>query len=386
MVLRPDETREILEQTAERVLTGNTGSIGTPDPGADPTAASIDQWTTHFGWGRVNLGAAVSLAESGKMPPEAAIDSPDWYAPVNGATLPVTGLARARFATGKQFQWKLEWGVGEAPTSWHTASSGSSSSSVTSFGSVDLGQVRTALQSYVPPTDTGGPAFSAVSPNPFVNEFTVRLVVTGTGIPTQGVDRRVFTSDKDPTLRNGFPKRMGTGGEAPIRYADLNGDNVQELIVPTEDGMLHAYEPDGSELPGWPVHTQLEAPASGMAARRGLRRWRHRRRHWSPLRGAVVADLDGDGQPEVIDTAGHHVYVWEPDGTERPGFPVRSDLSFCGPALESQPLSHPKCGFSASPAVGRLEGANKPLDIVVPGLDGHLYALDGDGNALPDSP
>ena len=39
---------------------------------------------------------------------------------------------------------------------------------------------------------------------------------------------------------------MGTGGEAPIRYADLDGDNAQELIVPTEDGTVHAYEPDGS--------------------------------------------------------------------------------------------------------------------------------------------
>ena len=82
--LRPDETREILEQTAERVTTGNTAGTGTPDPGADADAPSIDQWTTHFGWGRVDLGAAVAVAQSGKIPPEAAIDSPDWYAPLTG--------------------------------------------------------------------------------------------------------------------------------------------------------------------------------------------------------------------------------------------------------------------------------------------------------------
>jgi hypothetical protein len=58
--LQPDEVREILEQTAERVTTGNTGTVGVPDPGADPTAPRIDQWTTHFGWGRVDLGAATA--------------------------------------------------------------------------------------------------------------------------------------------------------------------------------------------------------------------------------------------------------------------------------------------------------------------------------------
>ena len=33
--------------------TGNTLGSGTPDPGADPSAPRADQWTSHFGWGRV---------------------------------------------------------------------------------------------------------------------------------------------------------------------------------------------------------------------------------------------------------------------------------------------------------------------------------------------
>src|SRR5581483_1614599 len=124
--LRPDEVREILEQTAERATTGNTGTLGAPDPAADPTTPSIDQWTPHFGWGRVNLGAAAALARSGKIPPEAAIDSPDWYAPLTGSSFRVAGLARSRFATGHSFHWTLQWGVGEAPTSWHTVRGGNS--------------------------------------------------------------------------------------------------------------------------------------------------------------------------------------------------------------------------------------------------------------------
>ena len=384
--LRPDETREILEQTAERVTTPNTVGLGVGDPGAPAAAPRIDQWTPHFGWGRVNLGAAVAVAHSGKIPPQAAIDSPDWYAPLTGQSLHVRGLAQARFATAHQFTWKVQWGVGEAPRHWTTASHGSASSAVTDLGSIDLAQVRQALQSYNPPPDTGGPTFSSVSPNPYKNEFTVRLVVDGQGIPTPGVDRRVFTSVDDPSLRPGYPKRMGTGGEAPIRYADLNGDNTQELIVPTEDGTIHAYEPDGSELPGWPVHTLLERSAKGHAGAPGFNALEAQTPPREPPRGAAVADLDGDGRPEVIDTAGTHLYVWEPNGKLRPGFPVSSHLHLCGPSLESQPLVHPKCGFAASPAVGHLEGPGQGLDIVVPSLDGHLYAFDDQGHELPGFP
>ncbi len=354
-------------------------------PGGQPDRAPEDQWTPHFGWGRVDLGAAVSLARSGKIPPEASINSPDWYAPLTGDSFRLTGLARARFASGGQFHWKLQWGAGEAPASWNTAAEGDSNRVVGNFGTIDLAQVRTALASYTPPPDLGGPTFSANSPNPFRNEFTVRLTVTGAGIPTPGIDRRVFTALPDQGLRAGFPKRMGTGGEAPIRYADINGDNVQELIVPTEDGAIHAYEPNGSELPGWPVHTRLEKSAVGHANAPGFRGLASTPAY-EPPRGALVADLDGDGRQEVIDTAGTHIYVWEPDGTLRPGFPVESNLGFCGAAHESQPLVHPKCGFLSSPAVGRLKGRRFPLDIVAPSLDGHLYAYDGAGHLLPGFP
>ena len=382
ITLRPDETRELLEQTAERVLTGNTEGAGVPDPGADPTLPSDEQWSPHFGWGRADVGAAVGAVVKGDIPPEAAIDSPDWYAPLTGSSTEITGLARARFAGGGQLHWKLMWGAGEAPSSWTTASEGESSGTVTDFGSLNLETVRQALATYVVPPDAGGPTFAAGEPNPYENQFTVQLEVSGQGIALKGIDRRVFETFTDPTLKPGFPKRMGSGGEAPTRYADLNGDNVQELIVPTEDGTVNAYEPNGSELRGWPVHTEVQQAALGHTGSPGLAQLGLPR---EAPRAPVIGDLADNGNVDVITAAGTHVYAWHANGKPVAGFPVAANPAYCEPALETF-KSHPKCGFLASPALAHLEGFNKKPDIVEPGLDGHLYAWKANGKPVKGYP
>ncbi len=382
ITLRPDETRELLEQTAERALSGNTEGAGVADPGANPALPPDEQWTPHFGWGRANVGAAVGAVASGDIPPEAAIDSPSWYAPLTGSSVSITGLARARFATGGQFHWKLMWGAGQAPASWTTVGEGDSSTTVTNFGSIDLEAVRPALATYVVPPDSGGPTFAPGEPNPFQHEFTVQLEVNGQGIALTGIDRRVFDTFTDPTLLPGYPKAMGSGGEAATRYADLNGDNVQELIVPAEDGTIHAYEPNGSELRGWPVHTLTEQAALGHSGSPGLNALGLPP---EPPRAPVIADLADNGHPDVVTAAGTHVYAWHANGKLVPGFPVSSNQAFCGPALETD-SSHPKCGFAATPALAHLEGFNKKPDIVEPSLDGHLYAWRANGTPVPGYP
>ncbi|HEX4188753.1 MAG TPA: S8 family serine peptidase [Solirubrobacteraceae bacterium] len=382
ITLRPDEVRGLLEQTAERALTGNTEGTGVPDPAANPTLPPDEQWTSHFGWGRANVGAAVGAALSGNIPPEASIDSPDWYAPLTGSSVQISGLARARFASGGQLHWKLMWGAGQAPSSWTTVREGDSSGTVSDFGSIDLEAVRKALATYVVPPDSGGPTFASGQPNPFQHEFTVQLEVNGQGIPLTGIDRRVFDTFTDPTLVPGYPKRLGTGGESPTRFADLNGDNVQELIVPSEDGLVHAYEPNGSELRGWPVHTETEQAALGHTGSPGLAAVGLPR---EPPRGPLIADLAGDGASDVIVAAGTHIYAWHANGKPVTGFPLSSNPAFCGPALEND-QSHPKCGFLAAPAIAHLEGFTKKPDIVEPSLDGHLYAWRANGRPVPGYP
>ena len=383
--LSPDESRTIVEQTAEDVLPGNTAGVGVPDP-AQPG------WDEHFGYGRVNLGEAVEVAATGEPPPEASIDSPDWYAPLAGAKARLSGRLRARHADSDRFDYKVEWGPGLAPTTWHTVKTGANiTGTTTDLGELDLAAVRAELASYTPPPDPAGPVFSPTSRNPFKDQFTVRVTVTGHGVATKGVDRKVLTALPDgQQLRPGFPIRLGTGGEAPLRYADLDGDNRQELILPLEDGTIHAYRPDGSELPGWPVKTETHYSARKHAGARGFATGGVDP-PLEPLRGPTIADLDDDGSPEVITAAGLRIYVFQADGKLRDGFPVRNDPDFCDPALQRKENDdggawHRKCGFLATPAVGRIEGNDKPLNIVAPSLDGHLYVLRDDGTNAPNFP
>ena len=67
-----------MERTAEDILPGDTVGTGTPDP-------AQEGFDTHFGYGRANIGAAVAEAVAERIPPEASIDSPEWYQPLAGA-------------------------------------------------------------------------------------------------------------------------------------------------------------------------------------------------------------------------------------------------------------------------------------------------------------
>ena len=88
-------------------------------------------------------------------------------------------------------------------------------------------------------------------------------------------------------------------GESSPVLADLNGDNRNELIVGGSDGFVHALRPDGSELPGWPVRSDLPGYLS---IRRGprLQLGRGRYQPGGPILASVaVGDTNRNGIPEV---------------------------------------------------------------------------------------
>ena len=108
--LTGNEIRQLLTMTAEDVRPLNTGLIGPADK------ANIG-WDPHFGYGRVNLAAAMKRIHDDRIPPVAQIDSPDWFAPVNVDRLPaagleVTGLADDLHGAGVG-SWELEIACGQ---------------------------------------------------------------------------------------------------------------------------------------------------------------------------------------------------------------------------------------------------------------------------------
>src|SRR5205823_6752946 len=103
---------------------------------------------------------------------------------------------------------------------------------------------------------------------------------------THGQDRQAFVVNRDRSLLPSFPLDLGTSIESAPQFADLNGDGRQELVVADQDGRVHAFRQDGSELRGWPVR-QLVLPNIPVKARAGF------------VSSPAVADL-GNGRPDVI--------------------------------------------------------------------------------------
>ncbi|OLD64935.1 MAG: hypothetical protein AUI47_03625 [Acidobacteria bacterium 13_1_40CM_2_68_5] len=135
-----------------------------------------------------------------------------------------------------------------------------------------------------------------------------------------GLGPRLAAVSGDGRLLPGFPVWLPEiiDRDAPAA-ADLDGDGRLELVQatmpfygdstepvpePTAGGALipaalHVIRPDGSSRPGWPRQLRLGAS-------------------W----GAVLADLDGDGLPEILQQDGGQLLGFDAAGNSPPGFPV----------------------------------------------------------------
>lgn len=102
---------------------------------------------------------------------------------------------------------------------------------------------------------------------------------------------------REPTLLVTLKDRWEEAWLGSPAVADLDGDGVQEIVVPRGEALL-AWHPDGTLL--WKFPTG------------GGRIWA------SP----VVADFDDDGKLEVAFAAREKVYMLDSTGSPRPGFPV----------------------------------------------------------------
>jgi len=163
--------------------------------------------------------------------------------------------------------------------------------------------------------------------------------------------------------KDGWPIDLGEAiGPVSPRVADLDGDGDGEVLAGTVSGNLYAWHHDGE-----PLIAETGARADGFFARAagGL--------EVAP----AVADLDGDGEAEVIAASrGGSLYVWtihdvDADGAADlfgPAFPISID----GPA-------------SAAPLAADLDSA-PGLEVAAASRGGALVIVDGAGSHLGASP
>jgi len=240
-----------------------------------------------------------------------------------------------------------------------------------------------------------------------------------------GIATKDINVHDDPALLPGFPKDLQGDGAAAPRFADLNDDGKDEIVVATSDGLIHAYEANGSELPGWPVHT-TPIPSAALPAAKAYSSSEITRPIYSAsLRPPAIGDINRDGRLEVVvpDFAGR-ITAFDRFGKVLKGFPVRSNPAYSSPQPADRaagfyakhpqlvPGSYPRVGeklpnnpdlvpelvnrrtqsnrtawwFMSSPTLSDIDPSYPGLEIVQGGADRHVYAWHADGTPVKGWP
>jgi hypothetical protein len=380
--LKPNEVKQLFTMTAEDVVAENTIGTGTPDP-AQPG------WDQHFGYGRPDLGLALERIKEGKVPPQAFIDSPEWFDPMNVERQTSFDVRARLSARTGSFKWRLQWAPGIEPLDGDFKDVGgehvSSSPVDGALGTIPLSEVRGALDQRPgggATNDPTAPSKGSGDPDPNEPAFTVRVVVTDAD-GNRGEDRKVLFAYRDKSLVPGWSRYGGDGGESSQRMYDLNGDNKLDVVEADSSGDLSVLDSRGKPLKsfngGKPAQTKLYTNLHPKAPP-----YREVAPPREPFRVPAIGDVDGDRLPEILDTAGEHLYAWNADGSKLEGFPVRVNKDFSKPGDRTKE-NHVKRGFISSPVLVDLD-ADGRLDIAAAGLDQHLYAWHGDGTNVKGFP
>ncbi len=391
------------------------GGVDTPAPDTRRYHArrGFDEF---YGYGRLNAYKAVVAAAGGTIPPEADITSPDWFQQLGPArpSIAIGGYVNARsaytcqvqFAPGAQPNNAM---AGDTPPGdfenaasdycdGHTLHSGPFTGTLAEISTAVLrSRFPVNVQGFDGNENGGLAQTSNGRPNTEPYAFTVRVVVSapasGPRPAMTGEDRRQLFLHRDQNMLSSWPKELQTDGASSPLLIDLGGNNRNQLVVATSDGWIHAYDENGSELPGWPVHTErLPLPAPEIAYHNlGTG-------HYCAVLGALAGgDLFHDGEIEIVaDDLCGNVYAW--NGRGRLIFHEHSAPGYSGAPLvpfhtvRQNPRDRTEPGFLSSPVLAHLTGGTSgPLDIIVAGEDRHLYAWQPEprrlaGKALPGFP
>lgn len=143
----------------------------------------------------------------------------------------------------------------------------------------------------------------------------IEVAVSTRGLVAGGA---VYLIGENGRIKPGWPYRGQNGNfEDSPTLADVNGDDTLEVIVLERNypiGKVHVLRHNATELLGWPQPLD-HVPAAGCG----------------------VADINRDGTPEIVALSYYSCYVFHPDGSLLPGWPLTQpngrSFSYQSPAL-----------------------------------------------------
>lgn len=384
-------TPPLSAEEARQLLIGTVDDINIPE--SLPTANNYDStlypslpgWDQRFGYGRVNARRLVEAVRDRRLPPEVDITSPRWFTTLFADRAPTRRLrleGRIAARRAPRFDYTIEWGRGVevADGRWTTLRSATDATAAVTDTLAELDLADVVIDNV-----DAGPDVNAVE---YRYAITVRVRATAHyGAPVgdvTGEARRTFFVHRDEGLMQGFPIESESSFESSPHLADLDGDGHRDIVIADSGGVVHAIRSDGSEVRGFPVHTDRDlgfdpdrTPSyRGAPAYSGATPAINPDTLYETVIGTpAITDLDVDGTPEIV-VPGYHgtVYAFNHDGTPYGhGFPRRL------PAVPSSATGTDRLLDRAifGPAVAYDLDRDGDPEIIVGGSDGKVYAIDG---------
>ncbi len=360
---------------------------------------------------RINANAAVEAARAGWIAPELNIERPYWYDPVVLDRLKsptsVVGRLSAVRADALELSISVAHGRNPSDTEFQVLSTKGAIDTKTAapdgstLATLDLRSWYEQTHSSVEGTADPG---SVVTIRIMATAHYTKLVQGATieRSTTALVERKVVVL-KDPDLLAGAPLRIGSTPTAP-KLADVDGDTTSDIVVGTLDGRLMVLSGKEGRLVEStlkPIQTQptrefarLQRVSPTTAILEGTPTFPSSLGHSAIPAAPAIADLDADGQPEIVAaTMDGHIYVVHADGTSPLGEDEPIELPEVRPHCAG-PEDAKEClavsarlerGISSSPVIADMNGDGQ-LDIVVAAHDGQVHVYGRDGKALTGWP
>lgn len=227
----------------------------------------------YIGAGRVNVSGAVRVSLMPNL--VASIDSPE-----SGVILPISSGTQTVEVIGSAIggaNYSLYYGEGYYPGSWTVIAEGTSVENGI-LGTWGIGTLSDGWHA-------------------------LRLVVRS---DAGNFEQKAFYFTMNQ--KQGWPFFTGSSIYSTPAVGDVNNDGMSEIFLSAKNGYFYLLDSDGNLMPGWPASFD-----EGVWPEPG---W-----DWAANSPLLISDLDLDCTPELIARGTMKVYVFNPDGTEKEGWP-----------------------------------------------------------------